>query len=502
MIHIARRLTLALIGAAFTLLPAAAQEAGAKHSPAATLQADETTPPNPLPPAAVTSHVLNLPDRTINFTAKAGAIRLSDSASGAPVADVAYVAFLKDGENAAQRPITFALNGGPGAGSAWLDLGALGPWRLPLEDGKLSPSAPPIAVANADTWLDFTDLVFIDPPETGYSRTLNKEAAKNFFNVKGDITALSVVIRKWLVENHRLESPKFIVGESYGGFRAPKLARQLTDVEGIGVNGVILISPVLDFGWFSSTNNPLAFATHLPSMTATARGITGPDARAKLADVEAYAAGPYVVDLLRGEADTDALARMSPKVAAFTGLDPVLVRKLGGRVDTGTFERERDRAGGRVASAYDALVTGYDPHPYAAHSDYADPVLDTLKVPLASAMADITANQLHWFVNARYEILNETVGENWDWGHGHAEALSDLKQDIALDPHFRVLVAHGVTDLVTPYFTSKLLLDQIAPMGDPDRVRLAVYGGGHMLYARGDSRAALREDARKLITGP
>jgi carboxypeptidase C (cathepsin A) len=144
-------------------------------------------------------------------------------------------------------------------------------------------------------------------------------------------------------------------------------------------------------------------------------------------------------------------------------------------------------------------VTGDDPHPYAARSEYADPVLDALKVPLASAMADITADELHWFVNARYEILNESVSENWDWGHGHAEAMSDLKQDIALDPTFRVLVAHGVTDLVTPYFTSKLLLDQI-PVSN-GRTKLAVYGGGHMLYARDQSRAALRDDARKLITG-
>ena len=501
MIGAARFLALVFCGWAFITLPLAAQETSSKHSAAVTRPADDTTPPHPLPPASTTSHVLKLGDRTIDFTAKAGAIRLSDANSGAPIADIAYVAFLKNGEDPAKRPITFAFNGGPGAGSAWLDLGALGPWRLPLEDGKLSPSAPPLTVPNAETWLDFTDLVFIDAPETGFSRTLNKDAAKSFLSVQGDINALAVVIRKWLAENHRLESPKFIAGESYGGFRAPKLARRLTDTEGVGVNGIIMISPVLDFGWFGGANNPLTFATRLPSLTAAARNLTGLDARAKLADVEAYAAGPYVVDLLRGESDPAALARMSEKVAGFTGLDPALVRKLGGRVDAATFERERERAKGRVASGYDALVTGFDPQPHAAHSEYADPVLDAVKVPLASAMSDLAANELKWFVDARYEILNENVSGNWDWGHGHAEALSDLKQDLALDPHFRVLVAHGATDLVTPYFASKLLLDQIAQMGDPDRVRLVVYGGGHMLYARDQSRAALRDDARKLIEG-
>ncbi len=500
MTNSAKLLALALLGLAAAAQPLAAQDASVKHATSA-FTPGETATPNPLPSAVTTSHELKFADRTLKFTAKAGAIRLSDANNGTPVADIAYVAFLKDGEDPANRPITFAFNGGPGAGSAWLDLGALGPWRLPLDAGALAPSASPRTVDNAETWLDFTDLVFIDAPETGYSRTLNKDAAKSFQSVNGDINALSVVIRKWLVENHRIASPKFIAGESYGGFRAPKLARRLVDNEGIGVNGIIMISPVLDFGWFESTNNPLTFATHLPSFTAAARNITHLEGRGKLADVEAYAAGPYIVDLLRGEADAAALARISEKVAVFTGLDPALVRKLGGRIDTATFERERDRAQGRVASAYDATVTGFDPHPHAARSRYSDPVLDALKAPLASAMADIAANKLNWFIDARYEILNESVSENWDWGHGNAEALDDLKEDLALDPHFRVLVAHGATDLVTPYFTSKLLLDQIPPMGEPNRVRLVVYGGGHMLYARDKSRAALRDDARKLIEG-
>ncbi len=499
MIGAAKSFALALALLVSCALPLTAQEAG-RHAAPTTVASADTAPPHPLPPPATTSHVLKLGDRTINFTAKVGAIRLSDAGSGSPLADVAYIAFLKDGVDAAKRPITFAVNGGPGAGSAWLDLGALGPCRLPLEDGKLPPSAAPATVPNAETWLDFTDLVFIDPPDTGYSRVLDKDARKTFFSVDGDINALSVAIRKWLTENHRLESPKFIVGESYGGFRAPKLARRLTDAEGVGINGIVMISPVLDFGWFNSTNNPLTFATHLPSMTAAARDLTGADARGKLADVEAYAAGPYIVDLLRGDSDAAALERIGAKVAGFTGLDPALVRKLGGRIDTRTFTRERERAAGRVASAYDALITGYDPQPHAARGEYADPVLDALKTPLASAISDLAANQLKWFVDARYEILNEKVSEDWDWGHGTtAEAMSDLKQDLALDPKFRVLVAHGITDLVTPYFTSKLLLDQIAPMGEPSRVHLSVYGGGHMFYARDASRAALRDDARKLI---
>ncbi len=240
--------------------------------------------------------------------------------------------------------------------------------------------------------------------------------------------------------------------------------------------------------------------TRLPSLTAAARHLSGPDGREKLADVEAYAQGPYITDLLRGPRDAAALSRLSEKVAQFTGLDPLLVRRHGGYVDAVSFMREHERATGRTLSLYDALIAGYDPNPQAHFGDHADPVLDSLKTPLASAIAHLAATKLNWFIDARYEILNESVNRQWD-GRAHAESLSDLKRILALDPNLRVLVAHGVTDEVTPYFASKLLLDQIPPMGNPARLRLVVYGGGHMIYADDVSRAALREDARKVIEG-
>ncbi len=463
---------------------------------------EATAAPNPLPAASVTMHELQLPGRTLRFKATAGAIHLNDGQSGKPVADLSYVAFELDGAEPAKRPLTFAINGGPGASSAWLNLGGLGPWRLPL-DG-IAPSSPPITVDNADTWLDFTDLVFLDPPGTGYSRMLtgSEDARNHFYSTKGDIDALSVAIRKWMAEHKRLDSPKFIVGESYGGFRAPKLASRLEDSEGIGINGLILVSPVLDFSWFETGNNPLTFATHLPSMTATARGLGGLEGRAALADVEDYARGPYIVDLLRGERDAEAQARVVDKVAAFTGLDKSFVKRFGGRVDPSAFARERARADGKIASRYDSLTTGFDPEPHAASHEHGDAVLDAYKTPLASAMADLTANRLAWPIEARYEILNDAVNRQWDWsGRKDAESLSDLKHILALDPHMRVLIVHGLTDEVTPYFTTQLLIDQVAPMGNPDRLRLVVYGGGHMVYAKDQSRAALHDEARKLMSG-
>jgi carboxypeptidase C (cathepsin A) len=504
----------AIIGGFIVIFPAAALEPPAPEQEAKTGQQNEASQrapaatesaPNPLPAAATTSHTVELPGRTLRFKAIAGPVRLSDAQSGTPQADIATTAFLLEGADPSKRPVTFAINGGPGAASAWLDLGSLGPWRLPFDRASPKPSAPAVLTDNADTWLDFTDLVFIDPPGTGYSRILSKgdQTRRHFYSVSGDIEALAVTIRKWLAANKRLESPKFIVGESYGGFRAPKLARRLQDEEGIGIAGLVLVSPVLDFAWLEGTNTPLMFAARLPSQAAAARGLSAPGARASLADVEAYAAGPYITDLLHGERDPQALARIAERVTVFTGLDPALVRKLGGRIDTATFAREKSRASGKVTSLYDALIAGFDPSPHAAVSDYSDPVIDALKAPLASAMAALTGTCLGWFVDARYEILNENVEHAWDWGSSRSrpEALTDLKRVMALDPSLRVLIAHGITDQVTPYFASKLLIDQVPLMGGADRLQLNVYGGGHMLYFDDKSRAALREDARKLIEG-
>ncbi|MCI0735418.1 MAG: peptidase S10 [Beijerinckiaceae bacterium] len=488
--------------------PAAAPQTGSGQKDAAARrpQALSQAAPNALPAAATSFHTIEFPGRSLRFKAIAGPVRLSDAQSGTPQADIAATAFLLEGAEPAKRPVTFALNGGPGAASAWLDLGGIGPWRLPFDRALVSPSALPVTIDNADTWLDFTDLVFLDPPGTGYSRILAKgdDTRRQFYSVKGDIEALAVSIRKWLAANKRLESAKFIVGESYGGFRAPKLARRLQDDEGIGIAGLILVSPVLDFGWWSEgVNNPLNCAARLPSQTAAARGLSGPDARNALADVEAYAAGAYITDLLRGERDPQALARIAEKVAGFTGLDLVLVRKLGGRIDTATFARERSRASAKVTSLYDALIAGFDPFPHAAAGDFPDPIVDAFKTPLASAMAGLTASRLGWFVEARYEILNESVYRAWDWGGGRPppESMSDLRRTLGLDSSLRVLVAHGVTDQVTPYFASKLLIDQVPPMGAQDRLRLKVYGGGHMFYFDDKSRAEFREDARKLIEG-
>jgi len=457
-----------------------------------------------LPAEVATKHTISLPGEVLSFTARAGAVRLSDAQSGQPRADVAFVSYERSDADPLTRPVAFVFNGGPGAASAWLGLGALSPWRLRIEKDAFSPSTPPIAIDNPESWLAFTDLVFIDPPGTGYSKFLSddEELKKHFFSVQGDAEALAVVVRKWLTTHRRSASPKYLVGESYGGFRVVKLAGALRERENVGVDGLVLVSPVLDFSWLAGSRNLLSFAAYLPSFAAVARGAKD---RQDLAEVEAYAAGEYVGDLVKGVKDAAALARLSTKVAGFTGLDRPLVARLAGRVDVKTFARERARDAGKILSAYDGEIAGFDPSPFARESDWADPVLDSLRAPLGAAMTGVVTEKLQWPVgDARYEILNDQAAHRWDFergGRSGAEAVSDLRQELALDPRLKVLVVHGLSDLVTPYFATKLLLDQVPDYGDASRVKLVTLRGGHMAYLREDSRKALRDAARAALEG-
>ena len=445
---------------------------------------------------------LSLPQGCLEFKSVAGSIRLVDP-QGDARAEVAYVAYVLDGVRPAERPVVFAINGGPGAASVWLQLGNIGPWRIPMNG--LAPSSPPTLVDNADTWLDFADLVFLDPPGTGYSRPRAAADAEkaDLWSVDGDIRTLAETIRRWLADNGRLGSRKFIVGESYGGFRAPKIAETLATEQGVGVNGVILISPVLDFGAFTEgLGNPFPYLARLPSYAAVSREAKGPVTRADLADVEAYAKGEYLSDWLAGPRDPVAVERKVARVAELTGLPPDVVRRYGGDLDETDYLRERGRLEGRRLAFYDATISAGATAP--DWPDALDPVLPGFEPALTSAMVDLYRTRLGWRVDDAYETLSSTVSRNWRWGRGlnRPEALGDLSQMLALDPNYRVLVAHGLTDVQAPYFATVLDLARLPPFAAPDRLTLDVYPGGHMFYTRDDSRKAFRNEARRMIEKP
>lgn len=459
-----------------------------------------------LPQSSVTRHELALPGGSLRYTATAGSLPVRDQ-EGRTLAEIAYVAYVLDREqdaSAAGRPVTFAFNGGPGAASAYLNLGLMGPRRLPFGRQGDAPSMPPLLVDNAETWLPFSDLVFIDPVGTGFSRFVSNsdETRRLLWSVEGDYKSLSRFIANWLRLNDRLAAPKFLVGESYGGFRAPKIASELQTADGVGVSGIMLLSPVLDFTYQRDAHaSPLSWVVTLPSMAAIRLEREGRLSRQVLAEAERYAAGDYLTDLLKGPRDREAVGRMADRVSVLTGLDRALVERLGGKLDRGTLLRELDRDKGLVASPYDGSVTAFDPAPDAARSRAPDAVLEAITAPLTSAMLSHYAGELSWRPEGRYHLLNDEVGRRWSYGQGRGdrESMRELRDALALDPRLQVIVAHGFTDLVTPYFETKLLLDQLPAFGDPSRVKLELFPGGHMFYSRDASRAALREAARGLI---
>ncbi|MBC9882561.1 peptidase S10 [Bradyrhizobium sp. INPA01-394B] len=473
---------------------------GGNGAPAAPSAADQ----HRLPGDSTTKQTLDLPGRTLNFAATAGSIRVFDD-KGEPLADIATMSYELDGADRATRPVTFLFNGGPGASSAWLQFGAAGPWRLPLDGEGLSPSASPEVKPNAETWLDFTDLVFIDPVGTGYSRVIasGEDARKRFYSVDGDVNSIALVIRRWLERHDRLTSPKYVAGESYGGIRGPKVVRQLQLQHGVGVRGLILVSPLLDFREFTGTSL-LQYVASLPSYVAVAREakglVTGPVKRADLADVEAYARGEFLTDLVKGEADQEATNRLADKVAELTGIDRAVSRKLAGRFDVSEFRRELDRKNGMVTGRYDASVRGFDPYPDSSNSRFGDPSGDALQAPLTSAAVDVLTRKLNWRPDGSYEVLNGAVERNWDFGGGITppQSLSELRQILATDAKLNVLVAHGLFDLATPYFGTKRALDQL-PAFATSRVKFVVYPGGHMFYSRDGSRQAFRGEVEALI---
>ncbi len=455
----------------------------------------------PFPAEARVKQTTQVGGKTLRYTASVGALPVRDD-KGKTIAQVVVTAYTLDGPRDPARPVTFAFNGGPGAASVYLNLGAIGPKRVPFGAAGDAPSDPAQLIDNDGTWLDFTDLVFIDPVGTGFSRSLvgKEETQKAFYATKPDIEYLSRIVYDWLVKNGRMASPKYIAGESYGGFRGPRITHYLQTQLGVGVSGVVLLSPYLDSAAeFDPALSPLPFVITLPSMAAANLERQGRLTEATMAAVEAYARGDYASDLMKGRTDPAAAGRLEARVAELTGLDPAFVKRAGGRIETQAFLRQVFRDEGKLGSRYDSNVAEWDPFPYAPEQRTGDPILDSIIAPTTSAMVDFVTRTVGWKVDARYNALSYAVGKAWNDGHDEqVESVTDLRQAVALDPKMRVLIAHGWDDLSCPFFASVLVVDQMPPMGDPARVAVKEYPGGHMFYARQASRLALRRDVMAL----
>lgn len=451
---------------------------------------------NPLPADKSVPQTITVNGKTLHYTATVGTIELKNNEEKANGV-VMYTAFTLDegksdakGEgkgSSSHRPVTFALNGGPGASSVYLNLGAIGPKHVVFGNAGDSPSDPATLIDNPGTWLDFTDLVFIDPIGTGFSRSLvdEKETKTLFYSPTPDIEYLSLVIYKWLVKNDRLLDKKYLVGESYGGYRGPRITHYLQSRLGVAMNGVVLVSPYLNPEKGDPNLSPIPWMIDLPSITAAHLESEGKLTDAAMQQVIAYTRGDYSQALLKGRSDPAATDAMIAHVTEMTGLDPKFVKFSGGRLDIGAYLREVHRSQGLLGSIYDSNVTAPDPFPYAPTQEASDPLLESIVAPTTTAMVDFITRTVGWKTDARYEALSYDVNRQWDRNADlRMGAATDLRLSVAADPKLRVLIVHGWNDLSCPFMGSVLTVDQMPIMGDASRVEVHEFPGGHMFYTR------------------
>jgi carboxypeptidase C (cathepsin A) len=470
----------------------------------------------PLDDLITTRHSITLDDGgELSYSVAAGRIVLrteghTDDKFDGPKAkaEVFVTAYTADAEDAQSRPVTFAFNGGPGSSSVWLHLGLLGPRRVLMGDvGSLLP--PPYAIAdNNETLLRYSDLVFIDPVSTGYSRAVKGEKSRDFHGYGGDIESVGEVIRLWTTRNARWMSPKYLCGESYGTTRAGGLARHLQERYGLYLNGLMLISAVLDFGTAEfGGGNDYPYALYLPTYAAVAHyhgKHRDRPLRDVLADAESYAARDYLWVLARGSRLTPAeRAAAAARIAELTGLSPDYVDRVNLRPEHIRFLTELLRDRRRVVGRIDGRFTGWDTD-YGREVWSADPSIDAIIGPYTAALNHYVRAELGYASDLPYEVLTDRV-QPWSYAefeNKHVHVMEALAGAMRANPHMRVHVDCGYLDLATPYFAAEHSFAHLAiPPELTAGISVAYYEAGHMMYLHEPSRLAQAAELASFVRG-
>lgn len=470
---------------------AAAQERGAEARP-------EPGIFSLLPPDSVTDHLLKTEGDPIHYSATAGTIDLFGQ-DGNRNAKIFYTSYRAK-DRTPERPITFAFNGGPGAASAYLHLGLVGPKILPFE-GANADGAQPRLEDNPESWLAFTDLVLIDPVGTGWSRATNDEVAGGYFNVRQDAESLAKAIALYVQNNDLLAAPKYLLGESYGGFRAAKVALAMKNSQSMLPSGIVMISPLIEGRFlFGVNDDPLAASLQFPALAAAELERKGAFRAEAMPEIEQFARNDFLVKLASPPVgpEADAFYR---KVADLTGLSVETVERTRGFV-AGVYAKEASGAG-RIVSPYDAGSSLPDAYPEDSGTRNDDPVLDGYTRAYGSAFSSYARHTLGFETQMTYTLLNEDVNRRWQWNGSHggegratASIANDLRDLLSTIPSFKLMVAHGYSDILTPYGMSRYVLDHLPPELARDRTSLKLYRGGHMFYTRDEDRRKIFEDAR------
>lgn len=448
-----------------------------------------------LPDDSVTQHSIDLTSgKKLGYTATAGTLALYDQ-SGEQTAAVFYTAYVaKDGDS--NRPLTFAFNGGPGAASAYLHLGLVGPKILQFGDRNDAATAQ--LRSNPQTWLEFTDLVLIDPVDAGWSRAAKANGENAFRGVARDADFFAKVIALYVNKNARGNSPKFLLGESYGGFRAAKVSRALLKDQGIAVSGIVMVSPFLESIFtFGGDKFPLGAALSLPSVIASELERTNSMSKGALTQAERFSMTEYLITLAGPPPQGEEARAFYGKLAKMTGIPEADVTKSRGLLRD-HYLRGLSSADGMVASRYDASVLVNDPYPESRGNQSPDPVLDGFTRAYAGAFVNYAREELGFRTDMTYTLL---AGGNWDWREGGRDpgVSDDLRILLTLSPSFRLLIGHGYTDLVTPYMASRYVIEHLPPLTPPGRAELKVYPGGHMFYTVEEARRNFTADAKEFF---
>ena len=455
-----------------------------------------------LPADSVTEHSIDLPSGKFAYTATAGTFSLFDQ-SGERSAAIFYTAYAAKPFNPA-RPVTFVFNGGPGAGSAFLNLGLVGPRIAAFGSGFDGSSVH--LIDNPDTWLPFTDLVLIDPVGTGWSRPAKPDGGSAFWGVRRDAESMAKAIALYVAKNARISSPKFLLGESYGGFRAAKTARMLQTNQGILVSGILMVSPMIEGALqFGGDRLALGAALQLPSLVAAEMERKGNFSTAALAQTERFALTDYLSALAGPPLSGSAAQTLYARVAQMTGLPQDVVARSRGFIRDAYVKNLR--AGDhKIVSHYDVTFAVDDPEPETEAAHGPDPFLDGFIRAYGGAFVAYARDELGFKTEMTYNLLASEISGKWDWqeGGGRAppSAADDLRELFALTPSFRLMIAHGYSDMVTPYAVSRYLLNHLQPGVDAERAELRLYRGGHMFYVDPPSRKAFAADARTMYPSP
>ncbi len=475
-------------------------------------QSEDLLPDEPQDRLSITQHSITIDQKEIHYTVTAGTIVLkeeqekgSKSYGEKAKASVFFVAYTLDNTgDTAKRPITFSFNGGPGSSSVWLHLGVLGP-RCVETDQQGNLLQPPYRlIENQYSVLDQTDLVFIDPISTGFSRVVQGEEAKQFHGFKKDIESIGDFIRLYTTRYQRWTSPKFLIGESYGTTRAAGLSGYLQERHGLYLNGIMLISSVLDFQTIRFMNgNDLPYILYLPSFTATAWYHNLLDAELQvdfhqtLKEVEAFAVGEYTLALMKGkDLPEDERQEITRKLVRYTGLPIDYIERADLRVSIMRFCKELLRAQGKTVGRFDSRFTGLDRDSVGERFEY-DPSYTNILGPYTATLNDYLRSQLKFESDLAYEILTDRVHPwNYDtYQNQYVNVTDTLRKAMTTNPYLKVFVASGYYDLATPYMATQYTFNHLGlDKSLQQNVSMSFYEAGHMMYVHQQSLIQLKKD--------